>query len=196
MFQLGKIMNTVERQIAGPVIAALKTGAVDDATLEKINAILDDNEVSAGGNEETILPGNYKFIVTGPSFSIQKGESSITTDMARVDMTNPGALKRDFNEIYKFTGKLADADQIDKFVSINEKLTQALIGLRQRGKRGMFDEELYQKIQSTAAHITDRYFSLPKYFEVMGALAKAQGSRAKVYHWVASAWNMSYQEND
>jgi hypothetical protein len=195
-FELGKIMNTIQKEISGPVLAILRNGSVDEETLEKIHEVLDNHELDVGNGKETELPGGYTFKVMGPAFSIEKGQPARSTKVPVADMTDPGQLKRNFAEIYKFTGKLADADQIDVFVTINEKLTQELISLRKRAQRGMFDEELYQRIQSTAAHITDRYFNLSKYFEVMGVLAKAQASRAKVYHWLAQAWNNSYQTDD
>lgn len=195
MFELDRIINVVQKEIANPIIATLKSGNVDEETLERIHDILDRHEIDAERGKETRLPGNYVFKVNGPSFSIDKEQPSYTRGMAVIDMKDTGTLRRNFAEIYKFTGRLGEAKQIDTFVNVNEKITQALIGMRSRGKQGMFDEELFQKIQSTTAHITDRYFNLTKYFDVMGALAKAQGARAKVYHWIAAAWNMSYTED-
>lgn len=194
MFQLGKVMSTIQRQIAGPVIAVIKSGGVDEQTLQRIEDILADHD-NDNHMTETTLPGDYVFRSNDSSFSIEKGQGSESTDVAVIDLEDTGTLRRNFAEIYKFTGKLGDADQIDLFVSINEKLTQALIGLRSRAKRGMFDEALYQKIQSLSAHITDKYFNLTKYFEVMSALAKAQGSRAKVYNHIVRVWNSSYKED-
>lgn len=196
MFELTKIMNTIQKTISGPVLAILRSGSVDEETLEKIHAVLDDHEIDGTDGQSTALPGGYTFKTVGPAFSLEKGEPARSTNIPVADMTNPAELKRNFAEIYKFTGKLGDADQIDVFVSINEKITQELISLRKRGQRGMFDEVLYQRIQNVTAHMTDRYFSLSKYFEVMGVLAKAQASRANVYQWLASAWNKSFQTDD
>lgn len=186
--EINRVVKAVRSKVSDPIAAALKAGPADEEMFDKVESIVSTHDTPANQARTIELPGGFSIFAMDSGFSVglsgmrEERESSNQND-ATVELDLP-VLKRSLNQIYEYTMGLGNDEELKLILQANKNVEKALIELRKASKGPDFDETLYQRIQNVAAHATNKFFDIDKYFRVMNTLARIQGGRVKVYNHI------------
>lgn len=185
-------LKSAKQSIFRPLLNILKSGKVDDDTVERIKDLETNN---SRNGKDIALPAGYIFKEGVFNYQLVKDTPETSFNVPVIEIDGP-ELKMAMDKVYKFTEQLNHPDTIDLYVSISSSIISALTELRNRAKRGMFNEEIFQSIQSLTMGLVKTYLNIESYFEVMHLLGKIQAERTRNYRTLIMTWNSDYTTDE
>lgn len=179
------LLQTAKRVLGvgvGPLVAAVKSGGLDDETYSNVERIF---KALEQGDKTHDLPGGHKYVRNGITTKIELDDSRDYPDSVDIRLMSVNELRKSGEDLKKYLDVLGSSDAMDVLRKANRDLTKGVGEFRSAVKGGEnFDEQGFQGFQQEVIDKLIKPFDLPNYVSMITTLARMVGPRLFVLNTI------------
>lgn len=159
----------------GPVVAAMKSGALDDETYGQIEKILDSMSNDSVKYE---LPGGHSYEREGITVKLTDADADTFPQRVEIRLISKQEMKKNLELMKRHLNDMSGSATMDILRKSNRDLSKGVSDFRGKVKgEENFDEQGFQGFQTEVINKLVKPFDMPTYVNIITKLARMIGPR-------------------